>query len=575
MALTCLTQCLKELDIGFDEKPTWEECDAKFESIIVRIQSLERLDLVNPPQVDDPKLASIGAVLVDAISAAWWSDSVMFYELTLVLTEVHLARGSSPSSGMGFLYLAVIALSRMSLSQLALDLGSIAMDLLDRYRDTFAMARGYLIYACFISHIQMPVSVALTQVEAAAEYALISGDRTSTILSFGLLGQLKFYASENCADLEAFCQYGCEDIPNWHQDTRGGTLLIAVRQVCRALQGKTRNTIADEVMDDTQNSHNSAAYKTWMNANAKNGERSATWYETLEIIPLFLFGHYDKAVQVGRRCVANEQVMWSARNTRSAMLFYGLSLAETIFRKLEDPRYHDNDIGEETKATIETLQMLKRKISDWEVVSPVNYLPWSIFLHAQIVELQQDHGAALRDYEEALDHASEQSLTFEEALGNYLMAGCFIRRGARRSAKSALREAVGLYRLLGATGLAERIEEDHHLLLHGATRNPRTADAFVQTDFGADPLPMQYRTVDGVNEANDETPSAQVTPGELKENRIGAWRGSMHQPEAGAGLPSLDMIDLHAILVVSVISRKVFLTYADLEPVLASDQFDP
>lgn len=555
MALKCLTQCLKELDIGFDEEPTWEKCDADFERIIVKIQSLERVDLVNPPAANDTKLASIGSVLVDAISAAWWSDSVMFYKLSLVMTEVHLARGASPSSGTGFLYLAMIALSRMSLSQLALDLGSIAMDLLDKYRDPFSMARGFMIYACFISHIQMPVSVALTQVEAAAEYALISGDRTSTILSYGLWAQLKFYASENCADLEAFCQYGCEDTPNWHQDTRGGTLLIAIRQVCRALQGKTRNTIADQVMDDTQNSHSSAAYKAWMEVNAKNGERSTTWYETLEVIPLFLFGHYDKAVQVGKRCVANEQIMWSARNTRSAMLFYGLALAAIIFRKLEDPRYRDNDIDEETKTTIETLQLLKRKITDWEVVSPVNYLPWSIFLHAQISELQQDHGAAVRDYEEALDHASEQRLTFEEALGNYLMAGFFIRRGARRSAKSALREAVGLYRLLGATGLTERIEEDHHLLLHGATRNPRTADAYVQTELGADPLPMHYRTGDGVNEESEETPSAQVTPGELKENRIGAWRGSMHQPEAGAGLPSLDMIDLHAILVVSFAPR--------------------
>lgn len=552
-ALACLTQCLKELGIKFDENPTWEKCDAEFEKVIVKIQSMERLDLVNPPHTDDPNLASIGAVLADAISAAWWSDCVMFYNLSLVMVDVHLSRGAFPSSGMAFLYMAMIALSRMSLPQLAVDLGSIALDLLDKFRDAFSIGRGFLIYACFVAHIHMPISVAVTQVESAVEYATFSGDRTSTILGFGMLAQLKFYASENCADLEAFCQYGCEDIPNWHQDTRGGTLLIAIRQICRALQGKTRNTIADQVMDDTQNSHNSAAYKAWMNVNAKNGQRSATWYETLEIIPLFLFGHYDKAVQMGKRCVANEQLIWSARNTRSAMLFYGLSLAAVIFRKLEDPRNQDTDIDEEIKATIETLQLLKRKMFDWEVVSPVNYLPWSVFLLAQIYELQREHGAAVRAYEEALDHVSEQNLAFEEALGNYLMAGYFIRRGARRSAKAALGEAVGLFRLLGATGLADRVEEEHHLLLHGPTRNPRTVDAVVQTDFAADPLPLPYRTVDGVDEANEASPpSTQATPSELKENRIGAWRGSMHQPEAGAGLPSLDMIDLHAILVVSI-----------------------
>lgn len=308
-------------------------------------------------------------------------------------------------------------------------------------------------------------------------------------------------------------------------------------------------------MDDVQNSHNSATYKLWLEVNAKNGQRSITWYETMEIVPLFLFSHYERAVQLGKRCVANEQIMWSARNTRSVMMFYGLSLAGLIFRKLEDPRNQDNDIDEEIKATIETLEMLRRKITDWEMVSNVNYLPLSHFLEAQICELKHDHGEAIRAYEEALDHAAEQNLAFEEALGNYLMAGVFIRRGARRSAKAALREAIGLFRLMGATGLAEKIEEDHTLLLHGPTRNPRTVDAMVQTDFAGDSLPVQYRAVDG--EADEPPRPVQASMGELKENRIGAWRGSMHQPEAGAGLPSLDMIDLHAILVSSQVISSI------------------
>lgn len=355
-------------------------------------------------------------------------------------------------------------------------------------------------------------------------------------------------------DLEAFCQYGCEDIQNWHQDTRGGTLLIAVRQVCRALQGKTRTGVPDQVMDDLQNSHNSAAYKSWLETNAKNGQRSITWYESLEIAPLFLFSHYERAVWIGKRCVANEGLIWSARNTRSAMMFYGLSLAGLIYGKIDDPRNQDNiDIEEEKKATIETLEMLRKKITDWEMVSDVNYLPWSHFLQAQIYELRGNTGGAIRAYEDALDHAAEQNLAFDEALGNYLMAGVFIRRNARRSAKAALREAISLFRLIGATGLAEKIEEDHNFLLHGPTRNPGTVDAMVQTDFGSDPLPSQYRAVDG--EADEPAQPSQVSMG---ENRIGAWRGTMHQSETNAtSLPSLDMIDLHAILVSSQVISSI------------------
>ncbi|KAK7724034.1 Chk1 protein kinase [Diaporthe eres] len=554
-ALACLLQSLRELGVPFDDNPTYEKCDAEFERLAAKIRSMERSEIINPRHTVDTNLASIGAVLADAISSAWWSNCLMFYHLSLVMVDVHLTRGAFPSSGMAFLHLSMVALSRHSLTELALDLGSICLDLLDKYRDAFSMARGYMLYANFVGHIHYPLSVAVNQVEGAVEYATVAGDRTSTILSFGLLAQLKFFASENCADLEAFCQYGCEDVPNWHQDTRGGTLLIAVRQVARALQGKTRNLIADEVMNDTQTSHNSASYKAWLEANAKNGGRSLIWYETMEIIPLFLFSHYEKAAQLGKHCVANEHIIWSARNTRAAMLFYGLSLAGLLFRKIEDPRTKDNDIDEQVEATVETLVMLRRKITDWEVVSDVNYLPWSTFLQAQIHELKSEHGSAIRAYEDALDHASEQNLVFEEALGNYLMAGVFIRRGARRSAKSALRDAVGLFRLMGATGLADRIEEEHSLLLHGPTRNPRTAEASAQTDFAGDAAPVQFHHVDG--EAEEPGQPAQVAMGELHENRIGAWRGSMHQPEAGAGLPALDMIDLHAILVSSQVISSI------------------
>lgn len=316
-ALRCLVQCLKDLKVPFDEHPSWEKCDAEFEKLVSRIASMERNAIVNPPDKDDPNLATIGAVLADAISAAWWSDRLMFYHLALIMVGVHLDSGAFPNSGTGFLHVAVAALARFNKAKLAADLGSIALDLLDKYRDAFSMAHGYMLYYYLVGPAQMPFSVAVNQLETAVDYASVAGDRTSTILSFGFLAQLKFFASENCADLEALCQYGCEDIPNWQQDTRGGTLLIAVRQVCRALQGKTRVTIAEQVMDDSQNCHNSAAYKAWLAANTKNGQRSVLWYETLEIIPLFMFGHYDRAVEIGKRCVASGNVLWSGKLSHS------------------------------------------------------------------------------------------------------------------------------------------------------------------------------------------------------------------------------------------------------------------
>ncbi|KXX77671.1 Two-component system protein A [Madurella mycetomatis] len=552
-ALGSLRQCLRALDVGLDEDPTMDKCDEQFERLCVRIRAMEREHVLSPPCSTDPMLASVGAVLAETASTGWWSDSTVFYQLSLLMMEMHFSRGPYPQSSMAFLYMSIIALSRFNMAQFAAELATMFLELLDKYRDPFSVARGYMIYANFIGHVQDPISTSVIQLEGVVEYAAAAGDRISTILSFGLSAQLRFFASENCSDLEAFCQYGCEEIPNWHLDTRGGTILIAVRQVCRALQGKTRTSKPLEVMSDEH--HDSLTYKGWLETNTNNGGRSLLLYETMEIVPLFLYGHYERAVEIGRACQERAHLLWSARNTRLAMLFYGLALAGIVLRRQQDPLSPGEEaLKSQVEETVREVEELNKKIKDWQQVDDVNYLSWSKLLDAQVSEMLGNHGTAIRRYEEALDHASEHNFIFEEALGNYLMANIFIRTVARRSARSALRDALGLYRQFGATGIADRIESEHSILLHGAIRNPRNADVGMQTDFAGDTTSVQYRAVD--TDGGDESQHAQAAVAALKGERMTAWRGSM-QPEAGAGLPALDMIDLHAILVSSQVISSV------------------
>ncbi|KAM7208650.1 Two-component system protein A [Naviculisporaceae sp. PSN 640] len=552
-ALESVSECLKALDVDFDPNQTYEKCDAQFEKLSVKIQEMGRDDLLNRPTDDDLRLATLGAVLAEAASAGWWTECLTFYHVSLLMVDLYLTRGSYTQSGLAFLYLAIISLTRFNMVQFAADLGAISLELLDKYRDPFCLARGYMIYGNFLGHVQYSLAETVNQLQESADYAAAAGDRISTILSFGLCAQLRLFASENCSDLETYCQYCCEEIPDWHLDSRGGTHLIAVRQVCRALQGKTRVNSALEVLSDDQ--HDALKYKAWLASNTNNGGRSLIFYQTLEMIPLFLYGHYERAIEVGKNCSDNNDLIWSSRNSRLAMLFYGLSLAGVVLRQQQDPRGPADKHEIRLEETVQQIEELNRKIKDWQAINNVNYLSWSKLLDAQVSEMRGYHGIAIQQYEQALDHASEHNFVFEEALGNYLMANIFIRTAGRRSARSALRDAVGLYRQFGATGVADRIERDHSLLLHGPMRNPRTSEVAVQTDFAGDAASVQYRAVDGdgVEEAQENTQAAVAA---LKGERMTAWRGSM-QPEAGAGLPALDMIDLHAILVSSQVISSV------------------
>jgi signal transduction histidine kinase/AmiR/NasT family two-component response regulator len=319
-------------------------------------------------------------------------------------------------------------------------------------------------------------------------------------------------------------------------------------------------------MGDTQ--HSSLLYKAWLRNSVKNSDRPLVFYESLEIAPLFLFGHYQAAIELGSSCLRTIDTVWSARNSRFLMLFHGLSLAGVMWNKMQDPvrtvnhenpttetRQFETDLREEVAGVAKLITYLKRKIEDWQAVNNVNYLAWSKLLAAQISELEEDHGAALMQYEEALDHASAHNFVFEEALGNYLLAGFFLRVGSRRPAKAALREAVMLYRQFGAVGVAKYIEDEHSLLLQGPTRNLRTADMGVQTDFAGDSAPVQYTTLEGDDDDVRQQTRAIIT--ETKDDRIGAWQGGSARPDAGSGLPALDMLDLTSILESSQVISSV------------------
>jgi len=319
-------------------------------------------------------------------------------------------------------------------------------------------------------------------------------------------------------------------------------------------------------MSDSQ--HNSLAYKAWLRKASKDNDRPLIFYESLEIAPLFLYGHYEAAISLGNSALRNIDTVWSARNTRFLMLFQGLSIAGLMWYKLQDPvrsvnhenptpetRQIEADLRKELAEVTKTILHYQKKIEDWQAVNDVNYLAWSQLLAAQIAEMQEDYGAALMHYEESLDHASAHSFVFEEALGNYLLAGFFIRVGSRRPAKAALREAIMLYRQCGAVGVAKHIEDEHSLLLQGPTRNLRTADMAVQTDFAGDSAPVQYQTLEG--DDDDVRQQTRAVIEETKDDRIGAWQGGFARPDAGSGLPALDMLDLTSILESSQVISSV------------------
>lgn len=569
-AFRALKSCLAGLGIDVDDEPSFEKCDTDFERLIVKIQSMDVENLTNRPVSKDSDLSAVGAVLVETISAAYWTDQLRFYQMALVMVNTHLTCGSFPQVGMAYIHLAMISITRFNMIKFACQMAEISHNLVCRWQDPYTMGRRGTSYSLFVGHLHLNLQDSLHQLEEALDYSIQAGDRISTILNFGLIGHMKFFVSENLADVEAFMCYGCEEVPNWSYDTRGGTMAIAVRQVCRALQGKTSITEPLDIMSDEQ--HNSQNYKSWLMKTLENSDRQLFYYEGLEIAPLFLYGHFERAVEIGASCLKLVDTVWSARNTRFLMLIYGLSLASLIWSKISDPLRivgggidgprpdfknikSEKALRKELEYTLTQIKYLKKCVEDWQVVNDVNYLSWSKLLAAQIAEMQGEHSIAMREYEQSLDHASAHETLFEEALGNYLLAGFFLRSGSRRAAKGAMREATALYRAFGANGVSKYIEDEHILLLQGPTKNDRTADVAVQTKFSK---VSEHARFDSLPSSQDN--SLQQNRSAFNERNVikkSQYHGGSARDVAQSDILALDMLDLTSILESSQVISSV------------------
>lgn len=81
LALTDCIYSLKtsiiELGVGWEKSLTLDTLDVQFDELRRRVQEADQSNTLVKPLLQDPARANLGAVLAEAISAAFWSDATM------------------------------------------------------------------------------------------------------------------------------------------------------------------------------------------------------------------------------------------------------------------------------------------------------------------------------------------------------------------------------------------------------------------------------------------------------------------------------------------------------------------
>ena len=269
--------------------------------------------------------------------------------------------------------------------------------------------------------------------------------------------------------------------------------------------------------------------------------RPRDFYNSLHIIPLYLFGHYDKAIEIGNQVNQTIHGLWSFRNSRLTLFYLSLSLLA---------KAKETSSGPERDLLLGKVMEHKDKIVEWQAECDVNYLMWSHLIAAELAEIVGDYHNAIRSYEAAIDHTQLHDFMLEQALAFELQGEFFIRRGARRAARTTIMDAVAMYSSIGATGKVDLLTAKHEWVLKSAA-TVRTADVGIQTaDSIGDIQNTQFRIEEnerqemrnlGKETAGDRT-KAWVSP---EIDTMPGLRSKDSNDVSGLGL---DVLDLQSIL---------------------------
>lgn len=538
-----LKDCLSLLGVPLPQI-TWEECDAQFNDLCRQVKQLGMVELLAKP-VDpaDGSWSTVGPMLIELSSAAFWCDSLLFYQVALKIVELQLSRGTIPEVSLGYVYLGAIAAGRYNMVDFALESGAIAKRLFEMYPDDhYTFGRAQTLQTLFIGPFSAHISALIPSLAAAMESSIIAGDRILALLNLSIVAQFRLMASHDLAELESWIEEAPLEFKEWHRDLRGGILLVAIRQLTRALQGKTG--VHDPSRIFTDDTFKPIDYMTFIDENASNPKRPKTFYNAFQLPALVLYGFNEAAIKLGEQLLPMMTSLWSMRLVYGTLFYLSLAYLASL---RENPERPEKD---------RYLKFARETISRLElccVSTDVNYRGWILLLSAMLAEATGD-ATALSLYEEAIDHSEKYFFILDAAYAFECYGEFLIKKKALRPAKHVLKECMSNYRKISATGKAEHLAAKFDWLLRG-TASISSVDAGVQTtiiDTGNTELRLEQNE-DRETELHGGTVSS--------ADRTNAWiePSALEAPTPRAGdstdlgntfsvAVGLDMLDLSSIL---------------------------
>ncbi|KAI9021513.1 hypothetical protein CLU79DRAFT_703166 [Phycomyces nitens] len=508
-ACGALHQCLSELGADKIEGGNTRETLAREFNIVKALIDEKGIEKVMQiPSCEDPKLKAIMGILEELCTVAYWlgNQTDMFY-LACRVVHLSLTEGMTSVSGIGMAFMGICAVQAFDMFEYGEELGAAGVSITETHGNNGEKGRCIFLYSNFLLQWKYHYKESLTWYRSSLRLSLSGGERIYASFSQLHIATTMFFVGDNLSECLREAEICYDDIHNWSSSVDSNILIMSVIRTIKSLQGHTFNENPNEIFDG-DDGFNDEHFIIESCKQSANPAVPMNWYDCFRMIPLVLYGHYTKAIEVGCSMLKGIHNHPLHRHTRLMMTFLSLAILEKLRSESVTP--------EERSTLLDRVHKNQISLNLWSTHSVVNYHMWYVLVDAELAAFENDFCKASHLYEEAINLAREGGWYLELSIAHEYTGGFYKRSGLNNVAYGFIRKAIELYVNHGSYGKARHLGIKFNELLSAYDDNRHESqDVGIQTD----PIPFMgphnswsTSSLENINPVNEPYDSETIPP---------------------------------------------------------------
>ncbi len=413
-------------------------------------------ELLHLPVMTDQALEDCMQLMMNLTTQTYIADQDWFPLIATKMVNLTLRHGNSRVSPFAYGYLGVILGTYRGEYQTGRELGSLSLALAEKLEEPRLYCKLYWILGGLNNHWARPLRSNLPLLRRSIEQGLASGDHVfgswayyylvvSRLLSGSRLEKTLEEADVALAFFQRIKNSTYEDLQE------------IVRNVVLNLQGVTadRASLSREGFDEE------ACIREMR---ARSHGAGVARYHVLKLMVLTIHERYDEACILGGQSAETLGFLTGQPLLAEHYFYYSIA----VCRRSEGGKEAESDGEEEGRATV--ARNLAR-LEEWARSCPENFLHKQVLIEAELARLDDRAGAALKQYEVAIDLARQHDFVQNEALAHLLAGQYSASLGLATAAKPHLRHARDLYARWGAGSRVRDLEAAYPEIRPGAQQS--------------------------------------------------------------------------------------------------------